>query len=261
SYAIGLWFTLHTHAALMWQSGHNAPESEQSIYRRLVPLHILQQILPHSSQNGTPPTVRSVSTPNISQNQSLTDHNIHLDTIAAAVTFAENQQLGPEYESEEEAIGHDSPNWSKTKKMLINNVEVLSKSDDKKLLGLTLFAIVPTFTEFVNAMGFAMNGNIALSMEIGSAYALQVCLLQIPAMVAFSEFYNRNTDPEDQLNHTFTLVFPRWDVFSVVLSVILVSYTYIEGKSNYFKGSILVLSYLVLMAGFFWSPVGLTDNY
>lgn len=28
------------------------------------------------------------------------------------------------------------------------------------------------------------------SMEIGSAYALQVCLLQIPAMVAFSAFYD-----------------------------------------------------------------------
>lgn len=28
------------------------------------------------------------------------------------------------------------------------------------------------------------------SMEIGSAYALQVCLLQIPAMVAFSAWYD-----------------------------------------------------------------------
>lgn len=39
-------------------------------------------------------------------------------------------------------------------------------------------------------------------MEIGSAYALQVCLLQIPAMVAFSVF----TNPEkfgDQVD-TFT---------------------------------------------------------
>jgi Ca2+:H+ antiporter len=27
-------------------------------------------------------------------------------------------------------------------------------------------------------------------MEIGSAYALQVCLIQVPAMVAFSLWYN-----------------------------------------------------------------------
>lgn len=39
-------------------------------------------------------------------------------------------------------------------------------------------------------------------MEIGSAYALQVCLLQIPAMVAFSAWY----DPRDigQIASTFT---------------------------------------------------------
>jgi Ca2+:H+ antiporter len=80
---------------------------------------------------------------------------------------------------------------------------------DEKFLGLSMFALVPNTTEFMNAMSFAMNGNIALrcvplifdsvqsfirislsSMEIGSAYALQVCLLQIPAMVAFSAFYD-----------------------------------------------------------------------
>jgi Ca2+:H+ antiporter len=54
-----------------------------------------------------------------------------------------------------------------------------------------------------NAISFAMNGNIALSMEIGSAYALQVCLLQIPALVLFSAFYGGYTDPQDIIDHTF----------------------------------------------------------
>ncbi|CAG8516639.1 23337_t:CDS:2, partial [Racocetra persica] len=223
SYAIGLWFTLNTHAALVWQSSHQTPEPEQSIYRRLVPLHILQQLLPHHSTQDSPvgtthsarPTSAPDSNTDINHNSPLNDRNIHLDTIAAAVSFAENQQLRPTtYESDEEIVGHDSPNWGKTKsvvvlltctilytliaEMLISNVEVLSASSDKKLLGLTLFAIVPTFTEFVNAMGFAINGNIALSMEIGSAYALQVCLLQIPAMVLFSEIYNRDRKIENQ---------------------------------------------------------------
>lgn len=48
-----------------------------------------------------------------------------------------------------------------------------------------------------------MNGNIALSMEIGSAYALQVCLLQIPAVVLFSAFYYRLIDPSELLSHSF----------------------------------------------------------
>lgn len=50
-----------------------------------------------------------------------------------------------------------------------------------------------------------MNGNIALSMEIGSAYALQVLLLQIPAVVFYSAIYGRYfSDNTEILNHTFS---------------------------------------------------------
>ena len=91
-------------------------------------------------------------------------------------------------------------------------------------------------------------------MEIGSAYALQVCLLQIPAMVAFSAWY----DPRHMGSgaDTFTLIFPRWDVIAIILSIFLLTYTYIEAKSNYHRGSILILSYLVMVAGFYYAPPG-----
>src|SRR6187402_597955 len=95
-----------------------------------------------------------------------------------------------------------------------------------------------------------MNGNIALSMEIGSAYALQVCLLQIPALVLFSAL---NGPWLDGPEHTFSLIFPQWDMVTVILCVFLLSYMYGEGKSNYFKGSILLLSYLVVIIGFYFS--------
>ncbi len=102
-----------------------------------------------------------------------------------------------------------------------------------------------------------MNGNIALSMEIGSAYALQVCLLQIPALVLFSAVTGRGLEGLDLINSTFSLIFPQWDMVTVILCVFLLSYMYGEGKSNYFKGSILLLSYLVVVVGFWFS--GKTD--
>lgn len=80
-----------------------------------------------------------------------------------------------------------------------------------------------------------MNGNIALSMEIGSAYALQVCLLQIPALVFFSAFFVPDAPAKELLKHTFTMIFPQWDLVTVILCVFLLSYMYGEGKSNYFK--------------------------
>ncbi|CCM01904.1 uncharacterized protein FIBRA_03975 [Fibroporia radiculosa] len=166
--------------------------------------------------------------------------------------------------------GHDAPSWSRTTSasvllactalyaiiadLLIDVVDVVLEGSgiDEKFLGVTLFALVPNTTEFMNAISFALNGNIALSMEIGSAYALQVCLLQIPAMVGFSAWYA----PEEMgsVADTFTLIFPRWDVVVIILSVFLLTYTYIEAKSNYHRGSILILSYLVLVSGFFFAP-------
>ncbi|CAG8657270.1 11843_t:CDS:2 [Funneliformis caledonium] len=320
SYVIGLWFTLRTHAALVWQTGHhantfvdNSNSRSTSIYKKIVPEYILQQLLPHPNPHDTPsqhlhpsnshsntlhPSSHNASTtstlpqrPNSVPGPSshpIVQNNIHnLDHLATLTSqghfIPSNASLirfAHEPEEEEEPSGHDSPNWSKVKsgivllsctalysliaEILVGNVGVVLNNFTvtEKFLGLTLFALVPNVTEFVNAMSFALYGNIALSMEIGSAYALQVCLLQIPAMVAFSAWYNADrSDEEDISNKTFTLVFPRWDVFSVVFSVFLLTYTYIEGKSNYFKGSILILSYAVLMAGFFYAPDNGDKNY
>ncbi|KAK5467817.1 hypothetical protein LTS15_000790 [Exophiala xenobiotica] len=170
-----------------------------------------------------------------------------------------------------EAGGHDAPNWSRTKssvilltatvayavvaEILVDTVDVVLESVDidEKFLGITLFALVPNTTEFLNGISFAMNGNIALSMEIGSAYALQVCLLQIPALVLFSAVHGRYIDPGDLIDHTFNLIFPQWDMVTVILCVFLLSYMSGEGKSNYFKGSILVMTYIVVIMGYYFS--------
>ncbi|KLU88208.1 calcium permease [Magnaporthiopsis poae ATCC 64411] len=167
--------------------------------------------------------------------------------------------------------GHDAPNWSRLKssvilmgatvlyaiiaEILVDSVDFVLEglALDEKFVGISLFALVPNTTEFLNAISFAMNGNIALSMEIGSAYALQVCLLQIPALVLYSALYAPTSGVDDAARYTFSLLFPQWDMVTVILCVFLLSYMYGEGKSNYFKGSILLLSYLVVIVGFFLS--------
>ncbi|CAO3624516.1 unnamed protein product [Cunninghamella echinulata] len=191
-------------------------------------------------------------------------------TAAAAAVSAFIHAKEPEEEEEEEMAGHDSPNWGKVKsytilcactvlyaiiaEILVDTVDLVmaNLAVDEKFLGLTLFALVPNITEFMNAISFALYGNIVLSMEIGSAYALQVCLIQIPSMVAISYWYNYGKEELSQ--YTFSLVFPRWDVITVVFSVFLLTFIYQEGKANYFKGSILLLSYIVLLVAFYFIP-------
>ncbi|RKP27772.1 hypothetical protein SYNPS1DRAFT_4237, partial [Syncephalis pseudoplumigaleata] len=170
--------------------------------------------------------------------------------------------------------GHDAPEWSKLKssvvllsctvlfaaiaELLVDTVdEVMEGSTvEEKFLGITLFALVPNVTEFTNAIAFALYGNIALSMEIGSAYAVQVTLLQIPAVVAFSVWRSWHAIG-DNISTGFIMLFPMWDVVVSVLSVFLLIYIYIEGKSNYFKGSILTIAYLIFVGSFYFEPSGI----
>ncbi|KAK5169724.1 uncharacterized protein LTR77_005702 [Saxophila tyrrhenica] len=179
----------------------------------------------------------------------------------------------PAADAAPEAGGHDAPNWSRAKsaiilltatvayaiiaEILVDTVDsVLSNVDiPEKFLGITLFALVPNTTEFLNAISFAMNGNVALSMEIGSSYALQVMLLQTPALVLFSNVYNAYFvgDDGELMSRTFTLIFPQWDMVTVILGVFLMGWVVGEGKSNYFKGSILIFTYLVIVVGFWFS--------
>lgn len=199
-----------------------------------------------------------------------------LDTIFDAARLGDHQASGTgvalpagmEHDAQA-AGGHDAPNWSRLKsyiilltataayaaiaEVLVDTVDSIlsSFSIDQKFLGMTLFALVPNTTEFLNAISFAMNGNIALSMEIGSAYVLQVVLLQVPALVFFTALVTSKF--ENSLLYSFSLIFPQYDMVTVIMTVFLWSFINTEGKSNYFKGSILCMTYLVIMMGFFFS--------
>lgn len=235
AYFIGLWFTLRTHAKLIWQ----------------LPIAELQ-------------TKDNITTPySTGQNENVFENNLTI-----------NQNVPSNDHAAENA--HSAPNWSKPKsttillcatllyamiaEILVDSVDTVLEDFpglDPKVLGLTIFALVPSTTEFLNAISFAINGNVALSMEIGSAYALQVCLLQIPALVIYSVFYTWKTDTSqiDVSSQMFALIFQRWDFLSLVSSTVLFTYLYAEGKSNYFKGSMMVLLYCITILGFYFQGV------
>eukprot|EP00835_Amoeboradix_gromovi_P004516 NODE_356_length_10223_cov_0.363098.p1 type:complete len:628 gc:universal NODE_356_length_10223_cov_0.363098:5133-3250(-) len=98
---------------------------------------------------------------------------------------------------------HDAPNWSILKsvliiitctflfafiaELLVDSVDAIASGNvSHKFIGVTLFAIVPSVPEFVNAVAFGLAGHVDLSLEIGLAYTVQVALLQMPCLVLFS---------------------------------------------------------------------------
>lgn len=115
----------------------------------------------------------------LNTNPSNTTNGTTTTTISQPLAFVHAKE--PEEEEEEEAAaGHDSPNWSKSMsysvlfgctllysiiaEILVQTVDLVMENVaiDEKFLGLTLFALVPNITEFMNAISFALYGNIVL---------------------------------------------------------------------------------------------------
>nr|XP_020467743.1 putative cation exchanger C521.04c isoform X2 [Monopterus albus] len=111
-------------------------------------------------------------------------------------------------------------------------------------IAVTVVAMVPEIPEIVNGIQFALQNNISLSLEVGSCIAVQVCMLQIPILVLFSVFYDVG----------FVLLFNDMHLCASIFSVILVNYIFMDGKSDYFQGTALVVVYLILLALYYFAP-------
>ncbi|XP_037624194.1 putative cation exchanger C521.04c isoform X1 [Sebastes umbrosus] len=111
-------------------------------------------------------------------------------------------------------------------------------------IGVTVLAMVPEIPEIVNGIQFALQNNISLSLEVGGCIAVQVCMLQIPILVLFNAFYDVG----------FVLLFSDLHLWASIFSVILVNYIFMDGKSDYFQGTALVIVYLILLAMYYFAP-------
>ncbi|XP_068128731.1 uncharacterized protein [Hyperolius riggenbachi] len=111
-------------------------------------------------------------------------------------------------------------------------------------IGVTVLAMIPELPELVNGIQFALLNNLSLSIEIGSCIAVQVCMLQIPILVLFTAFYPTG----------FTLIFSDLHLWASMFSVILMNYIFMDGKCDYFQGSVLVIVYFILLAMYFFAP-------
>lgn len=273
TYAIGLLFTLRTHAALIWSSQNAGPANEESRGEQAVnetaniPLLVELGLNEQGQQQEQGDSSQSQQGPS-GQTEPGAPIGGGGDTPVQATQTQHStseQQTGGEE--------HEEATWGRTKsyvillsatllyamiaEVLVDSVDVvLSKVNiSQRMLGLTVFALVPNTTEFLNAISFALYGNVSLSLEIGSAYALQVCLLQIPALVLASQRNVTEHLGENLRDYVFVLLFPKWDTWAWIVSMLLYCHVHSEGRSNYFKGSILILAYLVIIIGFYFNDI------
>ncbi|XP_035826818.1 low affinity vacuolar monovalent cation/H(+) antiporter-like [Aplysia californica] len=110
-------------------------------------------------------------------------------------------------------------------------------------IGVTLLSIVSMLAEIVNGIQFSLQNNVNLAIEIGSAAAIQVCMVQLPIIVLANLIYPMG----------FNAVFSDIHLWAIVFAVIVINYIFQDGKSDYFQGSIVVFIYILLMAMYFFT--------
>jgi len=170
----------------------------------------------------------------------------------------------------EKPTTHGAPEWSKLKCILIllgstilfafvaeAMISAMGPAMkifhlDDRFASLTLIAVVPNISEYINAAAFGLQNNIVLSLEIGSVAAIQTALLQMPILVICSALLGWFGIYEGE-GSIFTLIFPNINLYTVIFSVLIITYLTVNGRSNYFEGFILLLCYVIIVTTFFFT--------
>jgi Ca2+:H+ antiporter len=116
-----------------------------------------------------------------------------------------------------------------------------------RFVGLVFYTLVPNAAEYMNAIKFALNGNIGLSMEIGNQGAILTALLEMPVLMLLSWLVVTAHGANQ-----FTLVFPMLDIFCVIIAVLLRNSILTERSINYFTGASFLIIFVLISVVYFF---------
>ncbi|KAJ8765035.1 hypothetical protein K2173_010511 [Erythroxylum novogranatense] len=108
-------------------------------------------------------------------------------------------------------------------------------------IGVILLPIVGNAAEHASAIMFAMKDKLDISLGVAIGSSTQISMFGIPFCVVIGWMIGQPIDLNFQLFETATLF----------ITVLVVAFFLQEGTSNYFKGLMLILCYVIVAASFF----------
>ncbi|XP_018440121.1 vacuolar cation/proton exchanger 2 isoform X2 [Raphanus sativus] len=108
-------------------------------------------------------------------------------------------------------------------------------------ISVILLPIVGNAAEHAGAIMFAMKDKLDLSLGVAIGSSIQISMFAVPFCVVIGWVMGEQMDLNFQLFETAMLF----------ITVIVVAFFIQEGTSNYFKGLMLILCYLIVAASFF----------
>lgn len=111
--------------------------------------------------------------------------------------------------------------------------------------GVILLPLVGGAAEYVTAVRVALKNNMDLSVSVAMGSSLLVALLVGPILVLIGLFINQPMD----------LNFNLFEVVAVATAVVTANLISLDGRSNWLEGMLLLATYAVLGAAFYFHPV------
>ncbi|KAM0521157.1 hypothetical protein ACHAPE_002630 [Trichoderma viride] len=127
---------------------------------------------------------------------------------------------------------------------------VESANVSKAFIGLILIPIVGNAAEHVTAVVVALRDKMDLAMGVAIGSSIQIALGVTPFLVIVGWIIGRD----------MTLHFETFETVAFAVSVLVVTYTVQDGKSNYLEGAMLLGLYIIIAVAFFATPGDFLDK-
>jgi Ca2+:H+ antiporter len=238
-YALGLLFTLRTHAHIFSRKPHEEPAGRRSAAvsrsRRTPALRAGRW---RAGTRGTPPlgTMFGVRGRGHADVAAWSTKKSVVMLLLASVGIGIVAEL---LVGSAEKVAHDF-GWNEI------------------FVGVILLAIIGNAAEHSTAILMAMKDDMDTAMTITYQSSLQIALFAVPFLVLLSGVMA--SAGIGQARH-MTLMFSPMEVIAVVITVFIVVVLGMNGRTNWFEGVMLLAVYAVLGIAFFYIPSGKHGGY
>lgn len=123
---------------------------------------------------------------------------------------------------------------------------VESSGVSQAFIGLIILPIVGNAAEHVTAVAVAMKNKVDLAIGIAVGSSIQIAIFITPVIVILGWIMGKD----------MTLYFNIFETVALFVTVLVVNFLVLDGRSNYLEGSLLIAAYIIIALASFFYPDG-----
>ncbi|KAJ2452003.1 hypothetical protein EV183_003244 [Coemansia sp. RSA 2336] len=136
--------------------------------------------------------------------------------------------------------------------ILVDSVEELTKhyAITHTFVGMVLLPIAASASEHAMSVVVAVRDKMDVCITVAVGTSMQMTLFVLPVLIIIAWIMNR----------PLTLYFDDFETTTMLISVLVINYLIMNGRSNWLKGAMLLSSYFIVVLAFFLYPNDVVED-